>query len=541
MRPELLERQAETEEHTFYSEETHRAFTEAGFYRILQPRRFGGYEFDLETYFRVIIEIARGCPSTGWCLCLGGAHVLQVASMFDEQAQAAFFGPDGHFVCASYGAPVGVAEPRDDGYVIGGKFSYASGIPYSTHFMGQTLLHPEDPLDPGLMFVIPAEQFERLDDWHGVLGMRGSGSHSIQIDDAWIPASHAVRAFMVDLPVEGGTVGSRLHGNPMYAGRTLGFFHGEFGAIMVGSAYAALDEYQRIITTRPATWIPTMKRYELVDYQRYLGEAIAEIACAEAAVIQGAQQWMELARCNVEEDRPFTRRGRRAPGGPAGHRLPDRVARRRGHPLPHRRLGGRARRPAHAALLARHVDLLEPQHAGPARLPAHEPRAPAPRAADRAAGPGPGGELVSLAGEPVERGGVAAQHGRRGRRRRGPRAACRGCPRRARGGSRWRRRACRSRRASRPAAPACRGSAGSCAGAVAARTWRLTYSDGLSLTQGTSRQIAFQSLSKRHSSGGSHEKPASSRTTRSAGTRSKTPSETRLSSCAWATICELPR
>ena len=236
MRPELLERQQETEEHTFYAQDTHRAFTEAGFYRILQPRRFGGYEFDLETYFRVIIEIARGCPSTGWCLCLGGAHVLQVASMFDEQAQAAFFGPDGHFVCASYGAPVGVAQPRDDGYVIGGKFSYASGIPYSTHFMGQTLLHPEDPTDPGLMFVVAADQFERLDDWHGVLGMRGSGSHSIQIDDAWIPASHTARAFMVDLPVEGGTVGSRLHGNPMYAGRTLGFFHGEFGAIMVGSA-----------------------------------------------------------------------------------------------------------------------------------------------------------------------------------------------------------------------------------------------------------------------------------------------------------------
>ena len=254
----------------------------------------------------MIIEIARGCPSTGWCLCLGGAHVLQVASMYDEEAQAEFFGPDGHFVCASYGAPVGVAQPRDDGYVIGGKFSYASGIPYSTHFMGQTLLHPEDPQDPGLMFVVSADQFERLDDWHGVLGMRGSGSHSIQIDDAWIPASHTARAFMVDLPVEGGTVGSRLHGNPMYAGRTLGFFHGEFGAIMVGSAYAALDEYQRIITTRPATWIPTMKRYELVDYQRYLGEAIAEIACAEAAVIQGAQQWMELARQNVEEDRPFT-------------------------------------------------------------------------------------------------------------------------------------------------------------------------------------------------------------------------------------------
>ena len=307
MRPGLLERQAETEERTFYSEETHRAFTEAGFYRILQPRRFGGHEFDLETYFRVIIEIARGCPSTGWCLCLGGAHVLQVASMFDEQAQA------------------GVLRSRRPlrVRVLRGPGRRRRAARRRLRDRREVLLRLRDPVldalhgpdapasrgpawTQGLMFVISAEQFERLDDWHGVLGMRGSGSHSIQIDDAWIPASHAVRAFMVDLPVEGGTVGSRLHGNPMYAGRTLGFFHGEFGAIMVGSAYAALDEYQRIITTRPATWIPTMKRYELVDYQRYLGEAIAEIATAEAAVIQGAQQWMELARLNVEEDRPFT-------------------------------------------------------------------------------------------------------------------------------------------------------------------------------------------------------------------------------------------
>jgi 3-hydroxy-9,10-secoandrosta-1,3,5(10)-triene-9,17-dione monooxygenase len=305
MRDSLLEQQAATEERTFYSEETHRAFTEAGFYRILQPRRYGGYEFDLPTYFRVIMEIARGCPSTGWCLCLAGAHVLQVSSMYSEQAQRELFGPDGHFACASFGFPVGVAEAKDGGYVIDGTFPYASGIPYSTHFMGQTLLHPEDPTDPGLMFVIGADQFTRLNDWGGVLGMVGSGSHSIRIDKAWIPEHHTARVIMVDLPVEGGTLGSELHGNPMYAGRTLGFFHGEFGAITVGIAKAALDEYQRIITSKPFAWNPTIKRYELEHYQRYVGEAIAEISTAEAAVIQGAEQWMELARQNVEEGRPF--------------------------------------------------------------------------------------------------------------------------------------------------------------------------------------------------------------------------------------------
>src|SRR5919202_5054294 len=101
MRDELRARQAETEERTFFAPETHRAFTDAGFYRILQPRRFGGYEFDVGTYYRVVMELSRGCPSTGWCFCLGGAHVLQVAAFYSEAAQREIFGDDGHFVAAS--------------------------------------------------------------------------------------------------------------------------------------------------------------------------------------------------------------------------------------------------------------------------------------------------------------------------------------------------------------------------------------------------------------------------------------------------------
>ena len=252
-----------------------------------------------------------------------------------------------------------------------------------------------------------------------------------------------------------------------------------------------------------------MKRYELVDYQRYLGEAIAEIAMAEAAVIQGAQQWMELARQNVEEDRPFTAEDDARLEALQATACRIALARRRGHPLPHRRLGGRARRPAHAALLARHVDVLEPQHAGPARLPAHEPRAPPPRAADRAAGPGPGGELDRPARRARRRCRAARP---RGRRRRATSSsalevAVAVLVREVAGEDEH----ARSPRASRPAARPARDRPAAAPARSSARTWRRTYSDGRSLTHGTSRQTAFQSLSKRHSSGGSHEKPHSSR------------------------------
>ena len=70
----------------------HRAFSEAGFYRMLQPRMFGGYEMDLADFFRVVIEIGRGDPQTGWALCLAAGHAFQIGAFFGEQAQAEVFG-----------------------------------------------------------------------------------------------------------------------------------------------------------------------------------------------------------------------------------------------------------------------------------------------------------------------------------------------------------------------------------------------------------------------------------------------------------------
>ena len=276
MRPELLERQAETEERTFYAQETHEAFAEAGFYRILQPRRFGGYEFDLETYFRVIIEIARGCPSTGWCLCLGGAHVLQVASMFDEAGPGRLLRPRRALRVRVLRRPgrrrrAARRRLRDRREVL-----LRLRDPVLDALHGPDAPASRGPAGPGphVRHLRRAVRAPRRLARRARHARQRLAQHPDRRRVDPRVAHRRARSWST-CPSRAARVGSRLHGNPMYAGRTLGFFHGEFGAIMVGSAYAALDEYQRIITTRPATWIPTMKRYELVDYQRYLGEAIA--------------------------------------------------------------------------------------------------------------------------------------------------------------------------------------------------------------------------------------------------------------------------
>jgi 3-hydroxy-9,10-secoandrosta-1,3,5(10)-triene-9,17-dione monooxygenase len=311
LRPKLHERQEETEQLTHYSEELHRDFEQAGFYRLLMPRRYGGFELDLPSYVRIFMELARGDASAAWCVCLAANHALQVGSWFGEQAQDEIFGADASFKAASVAAPIsGLARRTDDGWELEGKVSYCSGIPYSTHYMGQALTEgatPDGPPGPPLLFVAPRSEFTVLDDWGDLLGLKGSGSNSIVFDGGRIPAHWGIEAtHMVDVEVTGGTVGSRLHGNPMYAGRGLGFFTMTVGAIMVGAAQGGLEELERIIRTRTTIRPPFQPRYLDPDYQRWYGAALGKLALCEAGIVKAAELQMEYARATVEDGRPYT-------------------------------------------------------------------------------------------------------------------------------------------------------------------------------------------------------------------------------------------
>ncbi|NQV57513.1 MAG: acyl-CoA dehydrogenase family protein [Rhodospirillales bacterium] len=80
MRELIRDDQDAADERGCPSQEVQDAFVKNGFYRILQPRMFGGYEFDYTTFFRVMMEVARGNPGTGWCLALGASHAAVVAA-----------------------------------------------------------------------------------------------------------------------------------------------------------------------------------------------------------------------------------------------------------------------------------------------------------------------------------------------------------------------------------------------------------------------------------------------------------------------------
>jgi 3-hydroxy-9,10-secoandrosta-1,3,5(10)-triene-9,17-dione monooxygenase len=216
------------------------------------------------TYVRVVQEIARGCVSTAWCLGLAMNHALMVGSWWPQEAQDEIFA-GGDFRCASVAAPVGRAERTDSGWEINGQVAFASGSPWSTFYMGQAILpspadaSPDHP-PPLLLFVAPRSEWEMLDDWGDMLGLKGSGSHSIRFTGTRIPPSWGFEGNMLDVEVGAGTPGSGLHGNPMYSGRAVSVFTISLAAVTVGAAYNALDEYERLMRERKTPLPPFIPR-----------------------------------------------------------------------------------------------------------------------------------------------------------------------------------------------------------------------------------------------------------------------------------------
>jgi 3-hydroxy-9,10-secoandrosta-1,3,5(10)-triene-9,17-dione monooxygenase len=292
--PTLVPLQAETEQRTYYSEATHELFKRSGFYRILTPKRYGGLEFGIDTFLRVAMTIASGCPSTGWQLCLGTSHALTVASFFEEEQQAELFG-ESDFICPTTIRPGGVMTRRADGdWNLSGDFPYASGSPYGMFYMGHTIA-PDDPARP-MLFIAPRSQWTRLDDWGQQLGMKGSGSHTVRFDQAVIPNRFVLPGTsLMEMDVSGGTPGLRLHGNPLYAGSSYSFFLLEAAAVSAGIAKNALDAFDQLMA-KTTSFPPIVPRVEDPDFQRWYGVGAGKVIAAEALMVACAQEWMDIAR-----------------------------------------------------------------------------------------------------------------------------------------------------------------------------------------------------------------------------------------------------
>lgn len=172
-----------------------RAFAETGLYRIAAPENLSGLDADPMTQIRVIETVSRYDGSAGWNLMIGietfGLLAPGCVACRDLIA-------DPMIIMSSSTAAVGRADreaagpDRPAGYRVNGRWQFVSGCQNSTVFGATVRLHEDgEPVSQNVYAIVPAPSFEILETWD-VGGMRGSGSHDVQVTDVWVPDSQIV-------------------------------------------------------------------------------------------------------------------------------------------------------------------------------------------------------------------------------------------------------------------------------------------------------------------------------------------------------------
>jgi 3-hydroxy-9,10-secoandrosta-1,3,5(10)-triene-9,17-dione monooxygenase len=274
--PIVHERAAQAERLRRLPEETDAAFRAAGFYRILQPARYGGREarYGLQTLLGA--EVARGCASSGWALSVTAAHSW-IFGMFPRQAQDEFWSPDPlRTLASSFLAVAPRLTPQADGIRLSGRWRFSSNVDHCHGIMLLAMLPAADGPPRQTFAVLHRDQYEIEDTWN-VVGLAATGSNDVVVTDAFVPQH---RLLDVMSTRNGDTPGAQanphyLFGLPLFAV----FSHCLVGPAL-GAAQGALDLI--VDGVRDKTTVAHVKLAAQATIQARVAEAAAEIEAARA-------------------------------------------------------------------------------------------------------------------------------------------------------------------------------------------------------------------------------------------------------------------
>ena len=304
--PAIRERTARAEQLRRLPDETLADFQEAGLFRAMQPKRYGGFELDPGTFYQGVIEIAAACGSSGWIFAVMGAHNWHLA-LFLPQAQQDVWGEDDSIQLSTSLAPAGTVARAEGGFRLSGRWSFSSGCDFCQWVvLGGIAPSREEGAPPDLRtFLVPRPDYEIDDNWQ-VMGLCGTGSKDIVVKDAFVPEyrTHSYRdAFALKNP------GLAVNNAPLYRLPFGLVFSYTLGAAAIGVAVGALaafrDQQRQRINIRDRS-----RASEDPFMQWRLAESTAEIDAARDRMLQNFAEMMRLARAGEEIPLQFRARCR---------------------------------------------------------------------------------------------------------------------------------------------------------------------------------------------------------------------------------------
>lgn len=297
MIPLLRERAEQAERDCRLPAETIADFRAAGFFKILQPRRYGGYEMDPQSFYAVQMKVGEGCMSSAWVLGVLAVHNWQLA-LFDAQAQDDVWGEDPATLISSSYMPKGRVTPEDGGYRLSGRWSFSSGVDHCEWaFLGGMITDPTTGTPDFVTFLVPRRDFTILPVWK-TMGLGATGSHDVIVEGAFVPAYRVHRSkdgFAVSSP------GLKVNDSPLFRLPFGQVFVRAVSSSSIGALQGALDLFRNAGATRVSNNDASCAAQDPATLE-LVGETAAAIDEMKALLNRNFDHLMTAARAGRQAD-----------------------------------------------------------------------------------------------------------------------------------------------------------------------------------------------------------------------------------------------
>jgi indole-3-acetate monooxygenase len=253
---------------------TVKALDASGLLRLKLPEALGGLEADPVTQTRVIEAMTYADVAAGWCLMIGATSIgLPAAFLPDDSIDNIFQGGRVPRAAIAF-VPGGTATRSDGGYILNGRWSFASGVRHSDWISLGALIPPVNEGEPPehRLFTFQTAKAIIHDNWN-TIGLRGTGSCDVSVAELFVP-----EGFIFD-----SMHGKPRRGGPIYHLGIPGFVANEHAGFAFGVAQKALDT---IISAsyEKRRGIPPVTLSARASFQRAVGACDLKLRAARQLV-----------------------------------------------------------------------------------------------------------------------------------------------------------------------------------------------------------------------------------------------------------------